>query len=83
VLSKDFNSVVILHKENTLIFNKIIKIGICQWFKNNNSNIYQLKYSSIYEVEFKKNILLFNGLNIIPVLSFGVHPFYSNKRKSK
>lgn len=83
VLSKDFNSVVISHKENTLIFNKIIEIGIYQWFKNNKSNIYQLKYSSVYEVEFKKNILSFNGLNIIPVLNFGVHPFYSKQTEKQ
>ncbi len=82
-LPNDFNSVFISHKENTLIFNKIIEIGIYQWFKNNKSNIYQLKYSSVYEVEFKKNILSFNGLNIIPVLNFGVHPFYSKQTEKQ
>lgn len=78
-LPNDFNPVTITHKENTLVFNKIIEIGIYQWFKNNNSKIYQLKYSSVYEVQFKKNIQSFNGLNIIPVLNFGVHPFYSKQ----
>ena len=83
VLSNDFNSVIISHKENTLVFNKIIEIGIYQWFKGNKSNIYQLKYSSVYEVEFKKNILSFNGLNIIPVLNFGIHPFYSKQTEKQ
>lgn len=78
-LPNDFNPVTITHKENTLVFNKIIEIGIYQWFKNNKSNIYQLKYSSVYEVHFKKNIQSFNGLNIIPILNFGVHPFYSKQ----
>lgn len=79
ILSDDFKIVRITHKENTLVFNKVIEIGIYQWFKNNNSNIYQLKYSSVYEVEFKRNVHSFNGLNIIPVLNFGVHPFYSKQ----
>lgn len=79
ILSDDFKIVIITHKENTLVFNKVIEFGIYQWFKNNNSNIYQLKYSSVYEVEFKRNVHSFNGLNIIPVLNFGVHPFYSKQ----
>ena len=78
-LPTDFNPITITHKENTLVFNKIIEIGIYQWFKNNKSNIYQLKYSSVYEVQFKKNIQSFNGLNIIPILNFGVHPLYSKQ----
>lgn len=82
-LPNDFNPVTITHKENTLVFNKIIEIGIYQWFKGNKSNIYQLKYSSVYEVEFKKNILSFNGLNIIPVLNFRVHPFYSKQTEKQ
>lgn len=79
ILSDDFKTAKITHKENTLVFNKVIEIGIYQWFKKNNSNIYQLKYSSVYEVEFKRNLHSFNGLNIIPVLNFGVHPFYSKQ----
>lgn len=79
ILSDDFKIVKITHKINTLVFNKVFEIGIYQWFKNNNSNIYQLKYSSVYEVEFKRNVHSFNGLNIIPLLIFGVHPFYSKQ----
>jgi len=79
ILSDDFKIVTITHKENTLVFDKVIEIGIYQWFKNKKSNIYQIKYSSVYEVEFKKNVLSFNGLNIIPVLNFGIHPFYSKQ----
>ena len=42
VLPNDFNPKIITYKENTLVFNKIIEIGIYQWFKNNISKIYQL-----------------------------------------
>lgn len=78
-LSADFKPVTISLKENTLVINKVLEIGIYQWFKNNKSTIYRLKYSSVYEVEFKKNIQSFNGLNIIPILNFGLHPFYSKQ----
>jgi hypothetical protein len=78
-LPNEFSPVTISRKDNTLVFNKIIESGIIQWFKNNKSKIYHLKYSSTQEVEFKKDIKDFKGLKVIPVLNFSVHPFFSKQ----
>lgn len=78
-LPDEFSSVVIARKDNTLVFNKILESGIIEWFKNNKSKIYHIKYSSTQEVEFKKDIKDFKGLKVIPVLNFSVHPFYSKQ----
>lgn len=78
-LPPEFEITTITRKENTLVFNKIIESGIVQWFRNNKSTIYHVKYSSVFEVEYKKDIRDFKGLKVIPVLNFSVHPFYSKQ----
>lgn len=76
-LPSEFSLSSISRKVNTLVFNKILESCIVQWFKNNGSTIYQLKYSSVFEVQYKRDIRDFKGLKVIPVLNFSVHPFYS------
>lgn len=72
----------ISRSNHTLVFNKIIETGILEWFNGNKSNIRKLKYSSIWEVEYKRETKDFKGLNVIPVFNFSVHPFYSTKTDS-
>lgn len=77
ILPTEFKIGKITRKDNTLVFNKVIESGIVQWFRNNNSSIRLIKYSSVWEVEYKKDIKDFKGLSVVPVLNFSLHPFYS------
>jgi len=78
VLPNEFSRITISKNNHTLVFNKILEMAIVQWLKNNNSNIYKLKNSSVWEVVYKsESKRSFSGLSIYPTFHFSTHPFYS------
>lgn len=81
-LPNEFSARTISRLANTLVFNKVLETGIVEWFKRNQSNIHKIKYTSTWEVEYKKEIKDFKGLKVIPVFKFSVHPFYSTQTET-
>ncbi len=77
-LPRVFEQVEITIKEYPRIFSKIAERAIVQFFRNNNRQTTWNKYSSIWEVELKKEKQEnFNALSLQPTLRFSVIDLYS------
>jgi hypothetical protein len=78
-LPEEFIETTITKNENTLVFNKILEEAIVKVFKINKYKAFKPKYSSIWEIESRRESIKLDGLLIVPRLNFCIYPLYSNK----
>lgn len=67
----------------TLVFNKIFEAALEYLFKSKGRDIYKPKYSSSYELKLQTGVKDFQGLQVVPILNFAVHPLYSVQDKKQ
>jgi hypothetical protein len=62
----------------------VIEKAIVQFFKSNGYEVFKQKYSSIWEVQLRKEVAVsFGALQLQPTLAFSVHMFYSKDTQSQ
>ena len=83
LLPGEFKSEKINRTDDTLTFNKILESALEYLFKSKGRDIYKPKYGSAYELKLTQGIKNFQGLQVIPVLNFAVHPLYSVQDKKQ
>lgn len=73
-LPSEFTSSEINRVDDTLTFNKILESSLEFLFKSKGRDIYKPKYGSAYELKLQNGTKDFQGLQVIPILNFAVHP---------
>jgi hypothetical protein len=83
LLPDEFKACKINWVDNTLVFNKIFESALEYLFKSKGRDIYKTKYSSTFELKLHNGAKDFQGLNVIPILNFAIHPLYSVQDKKQ
>lgn len=76
-LPDEFQPEQINRTDHTLTFNKILESALEYLFRSKGRDIYKPKYGSAYELKLPQGVKDFQGLQVIPILNFAVHPLYS------
>jgi hypothetical protein len=83
-LQSEFAPVVVAAEEDAPVLAKVIEKAIVQFFKSNGYEVFKQKYSSIWEVQLRKEVAVsFGALQLQPTLAFSVHMFYSKDTQSQ
>lgn len=82
-LPVEFKTSRVNRVDHTLVFNKILESALEYLFKSKGRDIYKPKYSSAYELKLQNGTRDFQGLLVIPILNFAVHPLYSVQDKKQ
>ena len=82
-LPKDFKPTRISKSKDTLVFKEILEQSLITFFKTKKYDIFQKKYSSIWEFHLSKSKPIeLKGMSLLPKMEFEVNTLYSTlKRK--
>ena len=78
LLPTEFAETIISKDNDTLVFKEILEQSLITFFKSKEYDIFQKKYSSIWEFHLSKvNPIALNGMSLLPKMEFEVNTLYS------
>lgn len=77
-LPEEFRETTIFKDKDTLVFKEILEQSLIAFFKAKEYQIYQKKYSSIWELNLSRcKPIVLKGISLFPKMEFEVNPLYS------